>query len=149
MAEKSPVAGYEFLDHPADIWVHAWGPKIENAFEQCVYALMQTMTDPTKIEPRLERTIEVEDDNKGSLLVAFLSEFLYLFDTEYLVVNNVRITGLELDSRGKWHLTAKVTGERFEQGRHFQDTEVKAITYSYFELDEKTDRTDIKIVYDI
>ena len=33
--------------------------------------------------------------------------------------------------------------------KHFQDTEVKAITYSYLDIAESENCVDIKIIYDI
>jgi SHS2 domain-containing protein len=142
-------SGFEFLEHPADIWVHAWGPTRELAFEQCVHALTKTMTDPDLIIDRIEKTIELEDQTLGSLLVAFLTEFLFLFDTEYLIFKSVTVTKILQQSSQKWTIQAIARGEPFDPTRHFQDTEVKAITYSYLQIEEKNNRVDIKIVYDI
>lgn len=146
---ESGQSGYEFLEHPADIWVHAWGPTREATFEQCVHALMKTMTDPELIQDKLEKSIELEDQTLGSLLVAFLSEFLFLFDTEHLIFKSISVSKILQISPEKWSIHATARGELFELGRHFQDTEVKAITYSYLQIEEKKERVDIKIVYDI
>ena len=74
--------GYTFLDHPADVHVHAWGSNYATTFEQCAYALMDTMTDPESISEVSTHTISVAEPEIGNLLVLFLSEFLFLFDTE-------------------------------------------------------------------
>ena len=83
------------------------------------------------------------------VLIAFLSEFLYLFDTENLIFNNVKIEPIKTNKAGKLELIANCDGEVFDPSKHKADTEVKAITYSYLEINEKKNRTDIKIVYDI
>lgn len=142
-------SGYEFIDHPADVLVHAFGPNLERAFEQCVHALMKTMTDPEKIQVTKYHEFEVKDDNLGALLVSFLSEFLFIFDTLGLIFSNITIESLHKDHNGVWELKVKCGGEVFNPDCHFQDTEVKAITYSYLEINQQPDRVDIKIIYDI
>jgi protein archease len=149
-------SGYEFIDHPADVWVHAWGGNIAKAFEQCAYALMKTMIDSGIIEGKKKREIKMEDNNIGSLLVAFLSEFLFIFDTEELIFNQITVNiekstseTKENPSENHFSLHAICLGEEFDDNKHERDTEVKAITYSYLEIDEKEESTHIKIIYDI
>ena len=149
MDKNNPDSGYEFLNHPADVWVHAWGKTFEEAIENCVYALMETMFEGNIIENKITREISVEENTKGSLLVAFLSEFLYIFDTEYLIFNHVKIDQIVKNSSGKLEIHAVGQGEVFDASKHIPDIEVKAITYSYLEIKETKKRTDIKIVYDI
>jgi len=149
MDKNNPNSGYEFLNHPADVWVHAWGKTFEEAIENCVYALMETMFEGNIIENKITRDIIVEENTKGSLLVAFLSEFLYIFDTEYLIFNHVKIDPVVKNSSGKLEIHAICQGEVFDPLKHTPDIEVKAITYSYLEINEEKKRTDIKIVYDI
>lgn len=145
---QNALAGFEFLEHPADKWVHAWGPNLAAAFEQCVYALMQTMTELDQISATFSYEINIQEDEKGALLVAFLSEFLFLFDTNQYIFNNVFIDRLE-NENNIWTLHAIAQGEPFNLEKHIQDTEVKAITYSYLEISEEINRVDIKIIYDI
>lgn len=144
--------GFEFLDHPADVWVHAWGPTLEAAMAECVRGLMQTMIEVeiTPIAEKEETFIEVKGElTKGSLLIAFLSEFLYLFDVEDKIFNRVVIDPLQTLPNGNLHLTATGYGDLFDSTNYTVDVEVKAITYSYLDIHETPTRTDIKIVYDI
>ncbi|MHA1521523.1 MAG: archease [Promethearchaeota archaeon] len=147
--ETSPSAGFEYIDHPADVWVHAWGPKFHHAIEQCVYSLMDTMLDVSEATTQEEFIIELEEPTRGSMLVGFLSEFLFLFDTEGKFVKNITIDPIEQTPEGMFRIRAVAHGDIFDPIRHEPDTEVKAITYSYLEIEETDQRTDIKIVYDI
>jgi len=149
MDKNNPNYGYEFLNPPADVSVHAWGKTFEEAIENCVYALMETMFEGNIIENKITREIIIEENTKGSLLVAFLSEFLYIFDTEDLIINHVKIDPIIKNSSGKLEIHAKCQGEVYNPSKHTPDIEVKAITYSYLEINEEKKRTDIKIVYDI
>ncbi|MHA1720594.1 MAG: archease [Promethearchaeota archaeon] len=147
--KSNPISGFEFLNHPADVWVHAWGNTLEVAIENCVYGLMETMIEGDNIENTITREIFIEDETKGALLIAFLSEFLYLFDTESLIFNTIKIDPIITNDSGNLELHAVCWGEIFDPEKHIPDTEVKAITYSYLEINEAKKRTDIKIVFDI
>lgn len=146
---NSLPSGYEFLNHPADVWVHAWGVTLEKAIEQCVYSLMETMIEEKNIEENIIHEIDLEEGTKGSLLVGFLSEFLYLFDVEGFIFISIQIDPIVHTETGKWKIHAVCKGEVYNPLKHVPDIEVKAITYSYLEINEKEERTDIKIVYDI
>jgi SHS2 domain-containing protein len=147
--EQSSQAGYEFLDHPADVLVHAWGESLADAFEQCVYALMKVMTDPKDITPNFSYEFSMKNDDKGSLLIEFLSEFLFLFDAKGYLFKKIHIDPIILNDERNWILTAVGEGEIFNPEKHFCDTEVKAITYSYLDINESQNEVEIKIIYDI
>ena len=91
----------------------------------------------------------MEDVDKESLLVAFLSEFLYFFDVEELIFKTVSSISLNELEDGTWKLHATAEGEKYDPEKHIPDTEVKAITYSYISIVEEETHTQIKIVYDI
>ena len=60
--------GYEFLNHPADVWVHAWGKTLEEAMENCVYGLMETMIEGDNIENKISRIVKIEEETKGAII---------------------------------------------------------------------------------
>lgn len=147
---SSISAGFEFLDHTADVWVHAWGPALEQAFEQCVYGLMETMIEDFRsIEEVQTHQFEIIEETKGSLLIAFLTEFLFLFDTEGLIFHRMTIDAIVPLDNGHFQLKGTGYGDIFDREKYTPDTEVKAITYSYLEIKETEQKTEIKIVYDI
>ena len=142
-------AGYKFLDHTADVSVEIQGKSLEEAFEQTVYSLMETITPSLKlISPNIEKIINIEAEDKEALLFDFLSEFLYLFDVEELIFNKVNIHPIQ-KVHGKYYLEAKASGEKFDKHKHEPGTEVKAITYSFMNIEEKKKNVKINIVFDI
>jgi len=141
--------GYKFLDHTADVSVEVQGESLEEAFEQTVYSLMETITPSFKLlMPKTEKILKVEAEDKEALLFDFLSEFLYLFDVEELVFSFILVKSID-KIKNKYKLQALVKGEKFDKNKHEIGTEVKAITYSFMNIEEKKNKVEIDIVFDI
>lgn len=142
-------AGFEFKDHTADVRVKSWGRNLEEAFSQTALSLMATMTpNLKKISTNIEKEIEIESEDKYALCFDFLSEFLYIFDVEELVFSNISVKSIE-KIENKYKLKALVKGEKFDKDKHEIGTEVKAITYSFMNIEEKKKKVEINIVFDI
>jgi len=142
-------AGFEFRDHTADVQVRSWGSSLEEAFSQTAYSLMSTITpNLKKITPIVEREINVEAEDKEALLFDFLSEFLYIFDVDELVFNQICVHSIE-KFNDNYKMRATLKGEKFDLDKHEIGIEVKAITYSFLNIEEKHESTIIDIVFDI
>jgi SHS2 domain-containing protein len=142
-------AGFEFRDHTADVQVRSWGSSLEEAFSQTAYSLMATITPNLKIiTPKVEREITIEAEDKEALLFDFLSEFLYIFDVDELVFNQINVCSIE-KFNDNYKLRATLKGEKFDLNKHEIGIEVKAITYSFLNIEEKHESTVIDIVFDI
>ncbi|MHA1486029.1 MAG: archease [Promethearchaeota archaeon] len=142
-------AGFEFRDHTADVQVRSWGSSLEEAFSQTAYSLMATITpNLKKITPKVERELTVEAEDKEALLFDFLSEFLYIFDVDELVFNQIYVRSIE-KFNDNYKLRATLKGEKFDLDKHEIGIEVKAITYSFLNIEEKRESTTIDIVFDI
>jgi len=142
-------AGFEFRDHTADVQVRSWGSSLEEAFSQTAYSLMATITpDLKKIIPKVERKIKIKAEDKEALLFDFLSEFLYIFDVDELVFSQIYVSKIE-KLNDNYKLQATLKGEKFDLNKHEIGIEVKAITYSFLNIEEKHESTIIDIVFDI
>ncbi|KAF2906138.1 hypothetical protein ILUMI_00030 [Ignelater luminosus] len=129
-----PPCKYEYLDHTADVQLHAWGDSLPEAFEQCGIAMYGYMTTLSTVEIKEVREIEATGHDLESLLYHFLDELLFLFSCEpFLICSKVVIT--EFITEGEdFRIKCKCYGEEFTLGKHPQGTEVKAITYSAMQI---------------
>ncbi len=142
-------AGFEFREHTADVQVRSWGPSLEEAFSQTAYSLIATITpDLKKITPKIEKKITIKAEDKEALLFDFLSEFLYIFDVDELVFSQIYVSKIE-KFNDNYKLQATLKGEKFDLDKHEIGIEVKAITYSFMNIEEKHASTIIDIVFDI
>lgn len=132
---------YELLEHTADIMVRTTGKDLAECFSNAAYALEDQMVEADKVRLAGAIDIEVDGFDKESLLLNFLSEFLFLMDTRRLVFGKfeVEIYGL--------HLRCKAWGEEIDHERHGAKREIKAITYHMMVVDETT--PSVTVIFDI
>ena len=141
------MAGFKFLDHISDVYVEVWGNSLEEAFAQAAYALFDTITDLKSIEGTMKKEIKVESEDLESLLFEMINEFLFLFDTDWLIFSKV---GLEIKKeRTNYTLIGNCWGEEFDKKKHPPRTEIKAPTYSLMEIIQKPSMVTIRFVVDI
>lgn len=132
---------YEILEHTADLFIKSYGKNAEQCFENIAYAMFDNIVNAEKVENIGELKIQLKADDKERLLVKFLSELLFIFETEKLVFSKfkVKINGNEL--------IANVFGEKFDAKKHGIKNEIKAITYHLLEINEKEGF--VKVLFDI
>uniref|UniRef100_A0A6M2DIP8 Archease domain-containing protein n=1 Tax=Xenopsylla cheopis TaxID=163159 RepID=A0A6M2DIP8_XENCH len=150
---EPPVAQvkYEYLDHTADVQLHAWGDSLKEAFEQCGVSMFGYMTsdDLKSVEIKQCHEIEAHGDDLEGLLYHFLDELLFLFSAEpYLICSKLEI--YEFDEND-FTIKCRCYGEEFTIGKHPQGTEVKAITYSAMQIinDPEHNRYELFVIIDI
>ncbi|OLS14714.1 MAG: archease family protein [Promethearchaeota archaeon CR_4] len=142
------LMGYEFLDHPADVWVRVWGTTLEEAFEQAARSLAKTMWGDSHFDASERKEIGAIGRDQPELLVNFLSEILFHFDVDNFAFNHLTIQKL-YQSQEDWHILAYADGESFSREKHQPGTEVKAITYSYLKIEQREGRFVIEVIFDI
>ena len=134
---------FEIIDHTADVGIIAHGTDIKQAFASAATGLFSLITELDDVQEALYRDIEVTATDKESLLVEWLNELIYLFDTEYIIFKRFDITELN-DKR----LKARSYGERVDSSRHKLKTGVKAATYHWLQVD-KDDGGRVQVIFDI
>ncbi|MBI4300948.1 MAG: archease [Chloroflexi bacterium] len=137
------ASGFEITDHTADIGLRAWGKDVRDAFVQAATGLFSIICDLDEVQERESREVSVSAEEREDLLVDWLSEMLYLFDAELLLLRRFDIKSLQ---DGK--LTATVYGETAEPGRHHIKLGVKAVTYHQLRVEER-DGCQVEVIFDI
>eukprot|EP00055_Hartaetosiga_balthica_P013895 m.73328 g.73328 ORF g.73328 m.73328 type:complete len:154 (+) comp8417_c0_seq3:380-841(+) len=148
---KLEGAKYEYLDHTADIQIHAWGDTLSEAFEQTVVAMFGYMTEIDKVEEDPEKMEEFEVTGKDlpELLFNLMDEFLFRFCAEnFLICRRVEILELN-EGEGECSIKVRGHGEMFDLGKHPQGTEIKAITYSNMQIHNDKPTHDVYVIVDI
>jgi SHS2 domain-containing protein len=141
---------FEFFDVTADVGYRAYGDTIENAFENAALAMFEVITDTSTVKEENEKKIQLEAEDEYAILYDWLSELLFLHDSEYMVFSKfeVKIDRKIEESQKKYILEASVHGEEFDPRRHERRSEVKAVTYHMMDI-KAGDPYMIQVILDI
>jgi len=134
---------FEIVDHTADVGIIAYGNNIKQAFANAAKGLFSLIAELDDIEEDLHRDIEITATDKEGLLVEWLNELIYLFDTEYIIFKRFDIT--ELNNK---QLKARSYGEKVDCSRHKLKTGVKATTYHMLKVN-KCNGYQVQVLFDI
>ena len=136
--------GYELLDHTGDLGIRVWATDIKGLFQEAARALFAIITDLEKVQVREHRKVIAEASTLDELLVAWLSELLYLYEVEGLLFGDFALT--EIDERS---MRGVAMGEKFHEGRHAIKTTIKAVTYHQLEVQEHDGRWQAQVIFDV
>lgn len=120
---------YALIEHTADMGFIAYGKDKEDLFGNAAFALFDIMTELGKVKESVSWQVEVKAYDEIELLVRWLNELLYLFDSEKALLSRFDIKEL---SQGL--IRAEVFGEIRDPERHRVKTGVKSATYHMLEI---------------
>jgi len=145
---------FEILDISGDIGLKVYGKDIKEVFIEAAKGLYSLITDLGSVKPERALTIEVKDDNLEGLLVSFLNELIYQFDTygfigrEISIESNIENFMQKPPETNLW-LKATIMGEEFDSSRHERGLLVKAATYHNLRIFKDGDMWQAEIIFDI
>ena len=138
------VEPYQIIEHPADVGFRAWGDSLPGLFASCALALMGIAADTSGVDGAQEHAVAVSGHEYESLLVNWLEEVLYLFDSAQFAAREFRIDEITPVS-----LHARLIGEPRDPVRHPWTVIVKAITYHGIEVVERNGRWEAQVFVDV
>jgi SHS2 domain-containing protein len=113
-------------------------------FAHAAWAMFDLMSDATLIQPRQTIHVSVAGNDIEDMLVRWLSELLYLYDTQRFLYCAAAFTTLE-----PTRVTATVHGESFDATRHPIDTEIKAVTYHQLAITPAAGGWQAQVIFDL
>lgn len=137
------MKSFEIFEHTADVGIIAYGTTLEKAFENVAEGMFSLISPNKKIENKAKKMIEISrvgDDEQ--LVVDFLSELLYIHDTEKYVFGafNVKINDV---------VKVEAWGEKYNREKHGYGVEIKAVTYHLLEIKKNAKGYRITVLFDI
>lgn len=139
--------GYRFLSHTADVAFEVEAASRDEVFAEALAAFTDTITLLERVEERETRRFELRSSQLDLLLVDWLTELLYAYETEGLLF---RSAGVRLsDEDGGFRLAAEARGEPQDPERHPTKVLIKAVTYHALVVAETADGWRARVVFDI
>jgi len=135
---------FEFLDHTGDLGIQAYGNSLEELFRHAAEALVYVITDPETVRPAEARKITIQANSLDELMVSWLNEFIYLFDTQGLLFHDFDLTALNEKA-----LEATARGETYDESRHPIKTTVKSATYHQLHIRQHKGIWEAQVILDL
>ncbi len=135
---------FEIIEHTADTGIRAYGRSREQLLENAARGLFSIITDLGLVEEREVRRVEVSAPDDEALAVEWLSELLFLHETESML-----FAGFKVTEKGENEIEGELRGEPYDPGRHLLLAEVKAVTYHMLEVSRRGDAWEATIVFDV
>ena len=135
-----PDATFEILEHTADVGFRATGASEAELFANAAWALL-SFTEGSEGDSQ-ERSLEIHGEDRESLMINWLSELLYLFDSGEFVPSRISVREISPD-----RLVARLGGapRRIAAWRLI----VKAVTYHLIEVKESGGRWEATVYLDV
>lgn len=135
---------YEVFDHTADVGIHAYGKTLSELFIHMAQGMESLLVPPEQVRVAVSREIVVEGHDTLSLLIAWLNELIFLFDTEYLLFRDFEHFAL-----GETSLSAHASGEVYDNARHELSCAIKAATWHEAAIMDTAEGYIARIIFDL
>jgi SHS2 domain-containing protein len=135
---------YRFLPHTADIKVAIEAASLEELLADATVIVRGLLAGKGSVETKEERRVTATGADPSEVLLHYLQELLYLFDTEGFLpatVDTDRFTGNEA--------AARVGGEVYDRARHEHQPEVKAVTRHGLRVERRAEGWYAEVVFDV
>ncbi len=139
---------YRYLEElsSADAAFEATGRTLEGLFSDAATATFEVMVDTKNVKPFLSREIMLENESLDGLLMDWLSELVFIKDSESVLFSRFNVS---IRKNDVYELKAVAKGEKINREKHSIRSDVKAVTYHMFEVVKKEDYWVARVVLDI
>ncbi|HYR81895.1 MAG TPA: archease [Thermoplasmata archaeon] len=113
---------YEEIEHTADVAIRAYGSTLDELFANAAEGMFSLIADLDSVKAVGEVEVRLEAEEIPTLLLRWLSELLYIHETQRLLFSSfeVRVVGTSLQGRAR--------GEAIDKKRHELKLVIKAVT---------------------
>ena len=135
---------YTLLNHTADLKIRVRGTDPADLYRNAGLSLFDLITRPDQLRPGEVIEINITGDDPADLMVNYLRELLYLWTGNEKLVKMIDIADISDTA-----ISARVSTDRYQPGRHEILHEIKAVTYHQIDVSRATDGWQAMVVFDV
>ncbi len=135
---------YEPLDISGDVGIRVRGRNIKELFKNTAIGMYSLITNIDTVDKKKTIHISVESHSLDGLIISWLNELIFHFDTYGFIGKGIDITKLK-DNR----INAVLSGDEFDPERHEKRLLIKAATYHRLKLEKTEDGWRTEVIFDI
>jgi SHS2 domain-containing protein len=132
---------YEEIEHTADVGIRAYGRTANELFANAAEGMFGLIADLAAVKPVGEVEVRVAADDLPTLLLRWLSDLLYVHETDRLLFSSFEatVTGTTVVGRAR--------GEAIDKTRHDLKLAIKAVTRHRLAVDPE--KGVAEVIFDI
>lgn len=136
---------YEEIEHTADFGLKIYGRTRKELFVNAALGMCNIMADIKDVKPKnfFRIMIKLKAPDLEELLLSWLKEILFLYNTKYFLFSKFNIQKLTPGS-----IIARCFGEPIDRKRHILKREVKAVTRYEFSIKKIKDIWTAQLIFD-
>ncbi|BCB96946.1 protein archease [Dissulfurispira thermophila] len=138
---------FEIIDISGDVGIRVYGKSCEEAFVNAGIGMYSLISNIEEIVEKQIIDIEAKSHSLEGLLVSYLNELIFQFDTYGFIGKRIEI--INFSKHPPVSIKAKIYGEEFDDGRHERRLLVKAATYHNIRVEKINNKWEIEVVFDI
>ena len=137
---------YEIIEHTADVGIKANGRTLKELFENAAKGMFSIIGGKPYPEAKIKKKIEIkkEVETLEELLVAWLSELLYIFNKEEILFSSFNV--LELNNS---RIVGEAKGAKIDFSKGTLQAEIKAVTFHDLKIEEQKRGFNCRIIFDV
>ncbi len=137
---------YRYIDDiaPSDAAFEVSAEKLEDLFVLSAEAMFNIIADIKDVFPNRKLSLKLESDSLDELLYLYLSELLYLKDTERMIFSKFAV-----NIKGKFYLASDIFGMEIDELKNPPNIDVKAITFHRFKVKQTEDGYYAMVIVDL
>ncbi|MBI5847290.1 MAG: archease [Nitrospirae bacterium] len=135
---------FEILDISGDAGIRVFGNDLPELFANAGIGMYSLITNINEFQNTKTLEVSAQGSSLEGLLVSFLNELIFHFDTYGFVGKSIAITALDHNS-----VAATLSGGDFDPDRHEGKLLIKAATYHKLKVEKRTDRWEAEVIFDI
>jgi len=132
---------YEEIEHTADVAIRAYGRTLDELFANAAEGMFSLIADVSAVKPVGEIEVRLTADDNPTLLLRWLTELLYVHETERLLFSSfdAHVAGTSLVGHAR--------GEPIDKKRHELKLAIKAVTRHRLTVDPE--KGIAEVIFDI
>lgn len=136
---------FQIVEHSADIGVRAFGRDLPTTFCNAAKGMFSLITDLRTVRVSEKLVIELTAGDLPEILVVWLNEMLFTFDTRQMLLKKFVITELN-----PTNLKGECWGEKVDRTRHELKRGIKAATFHRLKIGQtKNGLYEVTVILDI
>ena len=132
------------IEHTADVGIEVEADTAADLFCCAGRALFLLMVNLAHVQPREERLVFVQAENREELFHDWLSHLLREFLQDGFIAAHITIEAID-----ETQLRARLAGEKIDYDRHEFETEIKAVTYHQLTVMHEDDHWRARVIFDV